>query len=231
MKEQVKKFWLDRATVTNVVSLESQVNFQSDAKTAALYIEAETEVINRELILNQNYTLIDLGAGNGRWSLFLAPKVEKVVAVEFITEFTNKINELAVEKGITNIEIVNLSSEEFVRENFADVLFVSGLFNYLDNEQYLKTIRNIKKSIKKDGILFMRETISILENEFIVNKFSEELGTHYYSIYRTANQHINTLNEEGFALKKYGPFFEDNSILNKRVETRLHYFVFKKIKT
>ena len=72
----------------------------------------------------------------------------------------------------------------------------------------------------------MRETISILDNEYIVDRFSSELGTHYWSTYRTAAQHIEALTKNGFTLQKYAPFFEDGSILNKRLETRLHYFVF-----
>jgi hypothetical protein len=73
----------------------------------------------------------------------------------------------------------------------------------------------------------MRETISILADEYIVDKFSEELGTHYWSFYRTATQHIEALTRNGFVLRKYAPFFEDGSVLNKRLETRLHYFVFR----
>jgi len=227
VKEQVKNFWSDRAKNENVVRLESQVNFINDAETAQLYIDAETEVINRELLLNINDMVVDLGAGNGRWSFLLAPKVDKVIAVEYIKEFTKAIESQAKERGLNNIETVNLSSEEFVKDSFADILFISGLFNYLDETQYEKTISNITRTIKKGGILFMRETISILDDEYIVDKFSEELGTHYWSLYRTAARHIEEFTKNGFILQKYAPFFEDGSILNKRLETRLHYFVFR----
>jgi cyclopropane fatty-acyl-phospholipid synthase-like methyltransferase len=226
MKEQVKEFWSDRAKKVDVVRSESQVNFISDAETAQLYINSETDVINRELSLKKSDIVVDLGAGNGRWSLLLAPKVEQVVAVEFIEKFTKAIEAQAEERGLVNVEVVNLSSEEFVRDNFADVLFVSGLLNNLDENQYNKTIDNITRTIKKGGILFMRETISILDDEYIVDRFSEELGTHYWSYYRTAAQHIEALTKNGFTLHKYAPFFEDGSILNKRLETRLHYFIF-----
>jgi len=230
MKEAVRKFWSDRAKTTDVPRPESQVNFLKDANTAEEYINAETEVINRELKIEKSDTLVDLGAGNGRWSFLLAPKLKKVIAVEYIKEFTKAMNEFILKQGINNIEVVNSSGEEFCRENIANICFVSGLLNYLDEEQYIKTIENITKTTKPGGVLFMRETISVLDNEFIVDKYSDELETYYWSNYRTSKQHIDILEKNGFKLHKYAPFFEDGSPLNKRLETRLHYFIFHKNK-
>jgi len=227
-REKVKKFWLDRSKTVDVPRLESQVNFQSDAEMADLYIKSEIAVINVELPLSKNDVLVDLGAGNGRFSLLFAPKVRSVIAVEYMNNFASAIVKQAKERDIANIEVINSPAENFCRENYADIVFVSGLLHYLDCEQYNLTINNISKTLKPGGTLFLRETISVLENEFIVDKFSEELNAHYCSIYRTDKQHIETLNKERFKLLKYGPFFEDGSVLNKRLETRLHYFVFTK---
>jgi precorrin-6B methylase 2 len=226
-REEIKKFWIDRSKKIDVPRLESQVNFQRDAEMADLYVKNEIAVINTELPLSNNDILVDLGAGNGRFSLLFAPKVRNVVAVEYIKDFTVSIVEQAKDRGYANIEVINLSAENFCRENYADIIFVSGLFNNLDCEQYNLTISNISKTLKQGGTLFLRETISVLEDEFIVDKFSEELNAHYCSIYRTGKQHIEALNKEQFKLIKYGPFFKDGSVLNKRLETRLHFFVFK----
>jgi len=227
-KEKIKKFWIDRSKTVDMPRLESQVNFLNDAEIADLYIKNEIAVINAELPLNKNDTLVDLGAGNGRFSLLFAPKVRKVVAVEYIKDFTDSIVERAKEKKIANIEVINCPAEDFCRDNYADIIFISGLLNYLDCEQYNLAINNISKTLKQNGILFLRETISVLEDEFIVDKFSEELNAHYCSIYRTGKQHIEALNKEQFKLLKYAPFFEDGSVLNKRLETRLYYFVFRR---
>jgi len=229
-KEKIKQFWIGRSKTVDVPRLESQVNFQTDAEIADLYIKNEIEVINTQLSLSNNNILVDLGAGNGRFSLLFAPKVRSIVAVEYIKDFTDAIIKQAKERGFSNIEVINSPAEDFCKENFADIVFVSGLLSFLDYEQYNQIIKNISKTLKKDGILFLRETISVLKEEFIVDKFSEELNAHYCSIYRTSKQHIDALNKEQFKLLKYGPFFEDGSILNKRVETRLHYFVFTKNK-
>ena len=227
-REKVRRFWTERAAITDVPRPESQVNFESDAAIADLRVETEISVINAEFPLNGGDVLVDLGAGNGRFSLLFAPQVRKVVAVEYINDFTDIIKEQAEKRGIKNIEIINSPAEDFCRNDFADVVFISGLLNYLDREQYRKTLAHVSKTIRQGGRLFMRETISILENEFIVDKFSDELGSHYCSIYRTGDQHINSFIEQGFRLEKFAPFFRNGNVLNKRLETRLYYFSFRK---
>jgi len=229
IREKVRRFWTERAGITDVPRFESQVNFENDAAIADLRVETEIAVIDAELRLNASDILVDLGAGNGRFSLFFAPKVRKVVAVEYINDFADIIKEQADKRGFKNVEIINSPAEDYCRNDFADVVFISGLLNYLDQEQYYKTLSNVSKTIRQGGRLFMRETISVLENEYIVDKFSDELGSHYSSIYRTGDQHINALYEKQFRLDKFAPFFKDGNILNKRLETRLYYFSFIKI--
>jgi len=227
-REEIKTFWLERAKVKDVPRSESLVNFLSDAQIADLYIKTEIALIEDKFKLKSNDVVADIGAGNGRFSLLFAPKVKKVIAVEFISDFAASIEQQAKKMQFENIEVLNMPAEEFCRENYASVVFVSGLLNNLDSEQYHRTLENIQKTLQHGGVLFLRETISVLDDEFIVDKFSEELGTHYCSKYRTSRQHIEAFTEYGFKLVEYSPFFEDGSILNKRLETRLYYFIFLK---
>ena len=226
MKEQVKNFWLDRAKNTEVPRVESLVNFENDKQIADLRVETEISLINTELQFNNDCTVVDLGAGNGRFTLFLAPNVKKVVAVEYISDFTDFIIEQAEKSRYTNIEVINMPAENYCNENYADIVFVSGLLNYLEPEQYNQTIKNISKTLKAEGTLFLRETISILDDEFIVNKYSDELEAHYCSLYRTKNQLIDDFHSQCFQPVKCFPFFSDGSVLNKRAETRLYCFIF-----
>jgi precorrin-6B methylase 2 len=229
-KDKVRKFWSDRAKVTQLPRLESQVNFENDKSLADLRVKAETALIEEKLQLDKSDIVVDLGAGNGRFSLLFAPKVKKVIAVEYINDFTSSIKQQAKKLQLNNIEVLNIPAEEFCLDDCADVVFVSGLLHYLDTEQYSQTVGNIFKTLKSGGVLFLRETISVLDNEFIVDKFSDELGAHYCSIYRTSHQHTESFDRQGFTLNECSPFFEDGSIINKRTETRLYYFLFKKCK-
>ena len=227
MREKTKMFWSNRANTDNMSDME-QINFQNDEKIAELYEESEGKVVFNELSLSKNDVVVDLGAAKGRYSLQFATKVKRVIAVEFIKEFSDEIITKASNLSISNIEIVNSSSDEFCREECADIVFVSGLFIYLDDEQFNKTASNIVKTLKQKGILFIRESSSILENEIVVDKYSEELGSYYCSLYRTPKKFIETFEKLGLTLNKYEPMFADGSILNKRKETRMYYYVFHK---
>jgi precorrin-6B methylase 2 len=228
IREKVKKFWLERAKTTELPRSESQVNFEKNKQIADLRVDAEVALINAKLLLNPDYTIVDLGAGNGRFSILFAPKVQKVVAVEYVKDFSDFIIQQAEKLNYVNIEVMNMPAEDYCCENYVDVVFVSGLLHYLDTEQYNQTIKNISKMLKSGGTLFLRETISVLENEFIVDKFSDELESHYCSIYRTSHQHIEAFCNQGFSLKEYSAFFENGNILNKRLETQLYYFILTK---
>jgi len=230
-REKIRAFWTERAKVTSLPRSESQVNFENDSEIADLRIKTETELIDAELPLKAGDTVVDLGAGNGRFSLLFAPKVHKVIAVEFIDDFARSIEKQASERHIRNIKVLNMPAEDFCIDDSADIVFVSGLLHYLDPDQYNRTVSNISKILKRGCTLFLRETISVLEDEFFIDKFSEELGANYCSLYRTKDQIVRSFSEQGFHLEKICPFFPDGSVLNKRVETRLYYFTFRNVGT
>jgi cyclopropane fatty-acyl-phospholipid synthase-like methyltransferase len=227
-REKVRTFWSERAGPHSGASRpETQVTFENDARLLALRAGIESELIRTKLPLGKNDVVVDLGAGNGRFSLFFAPNVSRVVAVELTEGFSSSIRRQAETSNIDNIEVLTAPAESFCRENFADVVFMSMLMHYLDADQYRRTVANISKTLKRDGVLFFFETVSVLKDEFFVDKFSEELNADYTSLYRTPGQFIKDLGELGFRLEEFAPVFEDGSELNKRVETRLYYFIFR----
>jgi precorrin-6B methylase 2 len=228
LRDKIKSFWSERSKVSDLQRSESQVNFENESIIADLRVNSEVALIEDKLHLAQSDVVVDLGAGNGRFAMLFAPKTSKVCAVEYIRGFAKIIENQAKKLCLNNIEVVNEPAEEFCRKSYADVVFVSGLLHYLDDEQYEKTIKNIEKTLKSGGTLFLREAISVLSNEFIVDKFSEELNTHYCSVYRTINQHIGAFGGGGFELLEYAQFFEEGSVLNKRTETRQFYIVFRR---
>jgi cyclopropane fatty-acyl-phospholipid synthase-like methyltransferase len=228
-REKVKEFWAERAK-NEAVCPESQVILENDAQLAELRARTEFELLDNELPLNKSQIVVDIGAGNGRFTMYFAPKAKKVVSVEYIKDFADSIKKQAERSQTNNIEVLNMSAEEFRRENYADVIYVSGVLHYLDKEQYRKVISNISKTLKPGGTFFLCESISVLKDEYFIDKFSDELNVNYCSLYRTGRQHIDAFSDQGFLLKKFSPVFEDGSVLNRRVETRFHYFIFKNIK-
>jgi hypothetical protein len=73
----------------------------------------------------------------------------------------------------------------------------------------------------------LREPVSLLTEDYIVNKYSEELGSDYQAYYRTIENMIKIFQNAGFELLEHNPFFEDGSPLNNRKETRRYGFLLK----
>ena len=227
-REKVRTFWSKRAAALNELSCkESQVTLENDPDLAAERTNTEAEVINTKVHLDKNDVVVDLGAGNGRFSFFFAPKVDKVTAIEYVEDFAVSIRRQAEEACIGNIEVLNMAAEDFCRENYADVVLVSGLLHYQDSEQYDRVAVNISRTVKPGGTLLLYESVSILEDEYFIDKFSDELNANYTSLYRTPKQLVKTFTEHGFEIEEYAPFFAEGHALNRRLETRLYYFIFR----
>lgn len=98
-------------------------------------------------------TIADIGAGTGYFSLKLAPKSKKVIAIEIDTQLIHKIDSLKqylpanvinnLETRLAKPEDPNLKNEE------VDIILIINTIAYIPNpENYIKTIR---KGLKKDG--------------------------------------------------------------------------------
>ncbi|MCL2510122.1 MAG: class I SAM-dependent methyltransferase [Methanomassiliicoccaceae archaeon] len=228
-REKVRTFWSKRAEILHELSCkDSQVTLENDPDLAAERTRTEAEVVNTRISLNKSDVVVDLGAGNGRFSFFFAPKVSKVIAVEYVEDFAVSVQRRAEEACIENIEVLNMPAEDFCRNDHADVIMASGLLHYLDSDQYDRIAVNISRTVKRGGTLLLYESVSILEDEYFIDKFSDELNADYTSLYRTPHQLVKTFSEHGFEIEEYAPFFAEGNALNRRLETRLYYFIFRR---
>ena len=227
-EESIKSFWEARGTKYNKVPFESLSNFEEDPQILNERITAEKHLVFSKLLLNQEQTVLDLGAGVGQWAFRFAPLVHHIVAVEFAASQIDIAKQEQVKREIDNIHFVHSPAEKFVSSKQFDIIFISGLIIYLNDKQLSKLIHNVKNMLKTDGIVFLRESTSVLEERYeIIDQYSEALKTNYSATYRTAGE-INSLFEiSGFKKLEDGQIFTEGSILNKFPETRLKYYVFK----
>ncbi len=90
------------------------------------------ELIVKNIKLNKSMELMDLGAGTGLLSYFIAPFVKKIVAVDnspsMLIEFENKCNEFSCE---TEVIEKDLSSEILERE--VDGIISSMTIHHLED--------------------------------------------------------------------------------------------------
>lgn len=99
-----------------------------------------------------------------------------------------------------------------------DVTLALGLFPYIFEVGHL---RKILKNIKSD-LLIVRAPCTLNKDDEIINKFSEDLGEDYASIYRTVPNYISILSEQ-FIVSDISRAYPDE--IESKYDTKHFFFV------
>lgn len=227
-KEKIKKFWDERASTYNSVSFESIANLEEDPENLQLKIELETTKVFDFLGDIKGYRFLDLGAGVGQWAFrFVEHGAKLVKAVEYSADLASIGAVEAANRGVDNLEFLVSPAEEFIAADTYDIVFISGLFVYLNDEQSDRLMKNIKHALGPDTIICLRDGTGLVKRHEIDDKPSAHLKANYSATYRTRSQYINLFKESGFSLIKDDDMFDDDCPLNKYPETRLRIYLFK----
>ena len=123
--------------------------------------------------------------------------------------------------GLKNVEFICASSYNFHYNEKFDVAVILGLFSYMNDNNVIKTIENISRHLKKGGKIILKESVGLEERFEVINKFSDELGTTYNSIYRTPETLIKLFEDNGYKMIYSKKFFQH------RKETGMWFFEFR----
>jgi cyclopropane fatty-acyl-phospholipid synthase-like methyltransferase len=223
---KIKHFWDQRARRDNPV--ENIGNLEDDPELSRIKVPLEEARVMEYLTLGPDLYVLDLGCGSCFWSIFLAKEVRRVVAVDFSKDMLTQGVSRALSKGITNIDFVQSSCQEFVSKRPFDIIFISGLFLYL-NDSELETVMSHISGYSMEGtkVLF-RDGTGMGERYEFTNRYSPALKAYYSATYRTRDDFIRIFRSRGFDLVKDDDMFPGDSPLNKYPETRLRIYLFKK---
>jgi tellurite methyltransferase len=112
-----------------------------------------TDLFKEKTITGQ--TALDLGCGEGRYSLFLARKGCDTLAVDRSSAGIEKLKKMA-ETFQLPISAEVLDIEDFVfEENQFDIIVGATILDHLCCKLRHKTINGIKKSLKPEGTLYV----------------------------------------------------------------------------
>ncbi len=138
-------------------------------------------------------TLLDLGSGTGLLINEINDDFKQITAVEKYPEFSKFIKKTSNIKLITD----DLLKFENPYNIYYDIASLFGVMNYFDFFESKKLYYKIYDFLKNDGILIVKNQMGIVE-DVLVNGFSEELKTNYFSEYRQVDKEIALLKEVGF---------------------------------
>lgn len=230
--KKVKAFWDGRAGTYQNMAFESIANLEQDPENLKLKIKLETEKVFAYLGSINGKTILDLGAGVGQWAFrFIDCGAKAVTAVEYSAPLAEVGRREAARRGVNNLEFVVSPAEKFDAGRDYDVIYISGLFVYMNDLQAKCLANNLSNFCGRDSIVLLRDGTAVASRYEINNKFSDHLGTVYSAIYRTRREYLDIFARSGFDVVKDENMFEESCPLNKYPETRLRVYLFKQSDT
>ena len=194
-------------------------NLTSNPAEAIAKYDLESEFIKSKLSSNQYTKVLDLGCGNGQWFSLLEPLCQEYHCVDpFISPAPQILNH-------SKVSYSKIDCLDFTTSLKFDLVFISGLILYLTDDSLFNLFSNITEFIHPSSIIFMREPLGIKERFVLNNHFSKELDSYYSATYRTFSEYVSIFDNFNFSILDSGWVHPDGSLHNKRVETRLSFFI------
>ena len=121
---------------------------------------------------------------------------------------------------------LDINIDELLIKPPFDIIFIAGVLIYLNDEDISQMIKEINKIASKDKIIYIRETISVMDTRLTLKDFySEDLDADYNAIYRTKDELLEFF--KGFENITNIKSDKIHETLNKHDETGYRYFILK----
>ncbi len=148
-----------------------------DKKSVFMNEKVHNSIYNEEFLelldLKDIETLLDVGCGVGNLSLKLAPKLEKVYALDYSSKMLELLESNAKQKGIENIDLVNKSWDDSWDEiPSCDLVIASRSLEVADMKKALtklnsKAKKKVVLSYKVGGSFVSEEILDVLNKDII----------------------------------------------------------------
>jgi hypothetical protein len=144
---------------------------------------------------NRNTNVLELGSGNGRWMTSLAPHVATYTGVDFSERAVEISKSEAQRRGFTNVRICRQSLTEFKGDIPYDIVYFSGVSQYLQDDEFSLVIANLEPQMTSKTIIVDRSTVNYRRRETVSRE-------DYFSIYRTPQEIADLVEGHGFRLAR-----------------------------
>ena len=109
------------------------------------------------LIKPKHKTLLDLGCGTGRDSLYFAHKGLKVTAADWSQSGLDQLQKLAEKRKVANLGVIQQDISKLTfKPNSFDVIYAHLSLHYFDDKITREIFGKLHNVLKKDGLLFVK---------------------------------------------------------------------------
>lgn len=154
----------------------------------------DVELISNYIDFNSN--VLDLGCGTGILEDKLYNLVKHIDAVDKYQEFLNRA------KKYKNVDYVCRNLSTYLTALKYDCVLMFGVTMYIDDDELNETLNNVRKMLNNDGTFIIKNQWGI-DKELIVDNYSENLKSFYYSKYRKLDDMIKVLEKIGYRTEIY----------------------------
>ena len=164
----------------NLIKYYNKFNEDKRLTTKHGLVEFYTSIkyIEKYLKKFKNPKIIDIGAGTGKYSIYLAEKSYDVTAVELV-----KHNLRVLEKNNKDVKAYqgNAINLKKFKDNSFDITILFGpMYHLISMEDKLKALEEAKRITKDNGLIFISycmNEFAIIKHGFIDNNILEELNS------------------------------------------------------
>lgn len=150
----------------------------------------DTEFIKQ--FINKSTKVLDLGCGTGILEEQLAPLVAKIIGIDKYQEFLNRAFKAP------NVQYIASSFSDYNIEEQFDLILLFGLTMYLSDEELEDLLKKVANAMNEKSIFIIKNQFGI-EEEVVVNNYSEGLQCFYYAKYRKLADMCKMVQDHGFS--------------------------------
>lgn len=154
----------------------------------------ELKHLKKLVSFSKQWEILELGCGNGRWALSLAPLVRHYTGVDVSPKALQIARKNLLSKKINNIALYESSVLEFKSDRQYDFIYFSGMSQYLQDDELRTVLKSLTRNFKQNTIIVDRSSVHCLRRDIIER-------TDYYSVLRTPQEIKNIYAEGNFQFK------------------------------
>ena len=152
----------------------------------------EVRHLQRIVPLDRAKAVLELGAGNGRWAVALAPLVGAYIGIDFSQTMVDFARCRAAQAGLSNVTFFRAAVQDYVCAQKFDVIYLSSVSQYLNDDDLSAVVRRLHGLLQPDGTVIERTTIRDWGR--LITDQDE-----YFAIYRTPQELVNLFREAGWS--------------------------------
>jgi len=212
-KESIATFWNSRQGAHGTTAgFGGGHELETDYRT-----HFEWRHLKKIVPLDSKTSLLEMGSGDGRWAVILAPLIKQYEGVEFSEILVETARQAAEKHGLENVQFRQCSVTEVstAGEQY-DVIYFAGVTQYLSDEEFKQALDNMAPSMKPTTVIVERSTVRYKKREV------RNMKATCYTIYRTPEEIKDIFAASGFRL-----YYQNRSYRFLRGFNLLNRFFFR----